>query len=157
MSLCRRLCSRVVCTDRGHRRLLSGNKFVPDSIFWLQSSIGVPAHTTRQKVKERFIITLENLLKALRRRPASASFGRHGESWLSEGVEKEFLAGALLNQMLFRGAEYFHNASKLFLFIFSREDWIASEKFGQNAPNTPHVDRHTVGHPQDDFGRSVEP
>lgn len=58
--------------------------------------------------------------------------------------------------MLFRRTEYFHDAGQLFLFILTREDGDARVQFSKNATQTPHIDRQTIRHAQNNLGGSVE-
>jgi hypothetical protein len=49
-----------------------------------------------------------------------------------------------------------HDAGQLLLFILAREDRISSVKLGQNTTQTPHVNRQSIRHSENDFWGAVE-
>ena len=51
---------------------------------------------------------------------------------------------------------YLHNTCKLFHFILPREEGVPGVELCQDAPETPHVNRHAVLMTQDDLRRAVE-
>lgn len=61
-----------------------------------------------------------------------------------------------IQDMPFRHAQHFHDARQLLVFILPGEDGHASIQLRQNTTETPHVNRHSVVHPQYDFGASIE-
>lgn len=89
-------------------------------------------------------------------RASSAALGRHCQARLAHRVKEEFLAGALLNQMLLGWTKNFHDASKLFLLILAGENGYTSEELSEDAADTPHVNWQTVSHSQDNLWGSVE-
>jgi hypothetical protein len=52
--------------------------------------------------------------------------------------------------------EHLHNTGQLLLFVLSRKYGVPSEQLSKNAPQTPHVNSHTIRHAQNDFGGTVE-
>ena len=52
--------------------------------------------------------------------------------------------------------EDFHDAGELLPLILTREDWVACQELGEDAPKGPHVDGHTISHAEYDFGRPIE-
>ena len=95
-------------------------------------------------------------MERLGRGSATAAFGGDGDAGLAEGVEEEFLADRLLDEVFFGRAEDFHDAGELLLLVFAGEDGVAGEELGEDATETPHVDGEAVAHAQNDFRRAVE-
>jgi hypothetical protein len=58
--------------------------------------------------------------------------------------------------MLLWWSKYFHNACKLFLFIFAGEDGITGEQFGKDTSKRPHINRDSIAHSQNNFRRAVK-
>ena len=126
------------------------------SLIWFHPPVWVPSKASCDEIEESFIIAFECLLQSLRAWSSSASLGRNCDAGLAHGIKEQFLPAALLNQVLLWRPEDFHDTCKLFLFIFAREDRIACQKLGQNTAQTPHVDRKTISHTQNDLRGSVE-
>lgn len=93
-----------------------------NSIFGPKASFRVPAQTTSDKVDEHFVVTLQNLLQCLGRRPTSTPLGRDTQPGLAHRVKEELLSRALLDQMLLWRTKYFHDAGQLLLLIFTGEN-----------------------------------
>jgi len=53
-------------------------------------------------------------------------------------------------------AEDFHDACKLFYLVFTRKQWISRVELGQDAAQTPHIDRRTVRKTEDHFRAPVK-
>ena len=68
-----------------------------------------------------------------------------------EHTKEESLSLTAVDEVLIRDAEDFHDASKLFLLILTREDREASVELCHDAAETPHVDGHMIVHAQDDL------
>lgn len=58
--------------------------------------------------------------------------------------------------MFLRRTKNLHNAGQLLLLVLSWEYRVAGVKLGENTSHAPHVDRHAIRHPQDDFRGSIE-
>lgn len=116
------------------------------SLVRFETAVRVPSQAAREEIQECLIIALQGLLKCLRAWTPSFALGRDGESRLAKRVEEELLASTLLNQVLVWRSKDFHDASQLLLLILSWENWITGEKFGEDASQAPHVNRHSIGH-----------
>ena len=85
----------------------------------------------------------------------------HGTLYLYHHVhvrtEEKFSSGGGLQHLGGRKAEYLHGAGELLYFVFSRKQRITGVQFGDDAAETPHVDRRRVWQAEDHLRRSVEP
>lgn len=73
--------------------------------------------------------------------------------WIEEVV---FPCGVLEDAIIGEPND-FHDERQLFLLTFSREQRHSSEKLGQDASETPHIDGSCVRNTKDDLRRTIEP
>lgn len=135
----------------------SGDELMHRRFMGLESSRRVPSQAPRDKVNKSFVITFQRLAKIPGARPPTPAFRGNTKPWLTHRIKKQLLAAALLNEMLLRWTKYLHDTRKLLLLVLSGEDRVSGVELGENAPQTPHVDRHPVRGTQDHFGRSIKP
>jgi hypothetical protein len=72
-------------------------------------------------------------------------------------TEEEPATRGVIDQLLRRPAQDFHDAGQLLDLVLAREERIASEELRENTAETPHVDGRAVGQSEDDLGTPVEP
>lgn len=58
--------------------------------------------------------------------------------------------------MFLRRPEHLHDASQLLLLVLTRKDGYSRKKLGEDTPNTPHINGHSVRHPKNDFWGTIE-
>jgi hypothetical protein len=121
-----------------------------------KSTSWVPAETASDEIKEGLIVTLKSLPKFLGAWTTPTPLGGHSQTWFAKRIKKQLLAGALLDQVLLGRTKDFHDTGKLLLLILSREDGIAREQLSQDTTQTPHINRHTVGHSKNNLWGTVE-
>lgn len=126
------------------------------SIVRLEPTLRIPPQAAGDEVKEGFIIALQCLLERFRAWTSPFAFRRDCDSRFTKGVKEELLSCRLVDKMFLWWAKDFHDTSELLSLVFTRKDWISSQKFGEDASERPHVDRHAIGHSQDDFWGPVE-
>ena len=145
-------------------------------LLWLDASFRVPVKAFRDKVYEKLVVAVQNLLQRLGRRPASSAFRVDHGPWRARRIEEELLARATLDQVLVWDPKHFHDACQLLLLILPGEYRIASIELGNDAAETPNINgcrvdcvseffgywnlesrlTHMVVHPKYDLWRAVE-
>jgi len=116
----------------------------------------VPDETLIEEVKEQRIRSLKDTGQSLRvGLPHFASaVGR--ENRITALFEEEMASARKFDHAAVRHAVNFHDICKLLDLIFSREQWIACEKFSDNCSKRPHVDCAGVWNSKNDLRSPVE-
>lgn len=127
-----------------------------DGVVGLQTAIWVPAEAACNEVDEGFIFRLQRLLQRFAARAPSPALAADSDPGLANRIKEQLFASALLDQMLIWRPEDLHDASKLFLFILTRENRVASPELGQNAAKRPHINSKAITAAKDDLGAAIE-
>lgn len=119
-------------------------------------SFGIPNQTPCYEIHEVFILAPKDLCKRFSPWSSPAPFGVHHWPWSTIIIEEEPFPRAAVNEVLVWGPQYLHNTRQLLLLVFTGEDGEASEQFGKDATQTPHINAHVIVHAKDDLRRTVE-
>ena len=63
----------------------------------------------------------------------------------------------MIDELVWRPAEHFHDTSQLLDLVLAGEERIAGVEFGEDATQAPHVNRRAVGQTEDHLGATIEP